>query len=121
MKTFRLYCVALAIDARCDMYLEPCRARCPRHRQAVREEIPVLGYEIDDNRLARSPTDAKLLGLGAVLGWLSPFQRWGLRVFYEILLGEERIAPRSLRSCSVRRTSPPTRNAAVNSVTAPII
>jgi len=113
--------VALAIDARCDMYLEPCRARRPRHRQAVREEIPVLGYEIDDNRLAPSPTDAKLLGLGAVLGWLSPFQRWGLRVFYEILLGEERIAPRSLRSCSVRRTSPPTRNAAVNAVTAPII
>ena len=121
MKTFPLYCVALAIDARCDMYLEPCRARRPRHRQAVREEIPVLGYEIDDNRLAPSPTDAKLLGLGAVLGWLSPFQRWGLRVFYEILLGEERIAPRSLRSCSVRRTSPPTRNAAVNAVTAPII
>ena len=101
MKTFRLYGVAMAIDARCDMYLEPCRARRPRHRQAVREEIPVLGYEIDDNRLAPSPTDAKLLGLGAVLGWLSPFQRWGLRVFYEILLGEERIAPRSLRSCSV--------------------
>jgi hypothetical protein len=121
MKTFRLYCVAMAINARCDMYLEPCRARRPRHRQAVREEIPVLGYEIDDNRLAPSPTDAKLLGLGAVLGWLSPFQRWGLRVFYEILLGEERIAPRSLRSCSVRRTSPPTRNAAVNAVTAPII
>src|ERR1700730_8908634 len=101
MKTFRLYCVPMAIDARCDMYLEPCRARRARHRQAVREEIPVLGYEIDDNRLWPSPTDAKLLRLGAVLGWWSRFPCWGLCIFYEILLGEERIAPRSLRSCSV--------------------
>ena len=101
MKTFRLYRGAMTVDARCDMYLEPCRTRRTRHRQAVRDEIPVLGYEIDDNRLAPSPTDANLLELGAVLGWLSPFQRWGLYIFYEILLGEERIAPRSLRSCSV--------------------
>ena len=101
METFRLYRGAMTVDARCDMYLEPCRTRRTRHRQAVRDEIPVLRYKIDDNRLVPSPTDAKLLGLGAVLGWLSPFQRWGLRVFYEILLGEERIAPKSLRSCSV--------------------
>src|SRR6202048_4426539 len=101
MKTFRLYCVPMASEARCDIDREPCRARRARHRQAVREEIPVLGYEIDDNRLAPSPTDAKLLRLGAVLGGVSTFQRWGLCIFYEILLGEERIAPRSLRSCSV--------------------
>ena len=48
MKSFGLDRRAMAIDPGCDVHLEAGVAGGPRHRQAVRDEIPILGDEIDE-------------------------------------------------------------------------
>ena len=48
MKSFRFDRGAVAIDASRDMHLEAGIAGGARHRQAMGDEIPILGHEIDD-------------------------------------------------------------------------
>ena len=48
MKSFGRDRRAVAIDAGRDMHLEARVAGGARHRQAVRDEVPILGHEIDD-------------------------------------------------------------------------
>ncbi len=50
MKPFRLDRAAVAVDPGGDMHLEARVAGRARHRQAVGDEIPILGHEIDDAR-----------------------------------------------------------------------
>src|SRR5262245_21998930 len=50
LKPFSFDCTTMAINASCDVHLEPRVARRARHRKAVRDEIPVFGYEIDHAR-----------------------------------------------------------------------
>ena len=50
MKPFRFDRGAMAVDAGRDMDLEAGIAGGARHRQAMGDEIPILGHEIDDAR-----------------------------------------------------------------------
>ncbi len=65
MKSFRLDRRAVAIDAGRDMHLEAGVAGGARHRQAMRDEVPVLGHEIDDaarRRLGSAPSRRRCIG-----------------------------------------------------------
>src|SRR5262249_21197449 len=63
-KSFSLDCSAVAVDARCHLYLEARVAGCARHRKTVRDEVPVFGHEIDHAphrpRHCRAPAIATL-------------------------------------------------------------
>ena len=48
VKPFRFNGRAMAVDAGRDMHLEAGIAGGARHRQAMGDEIPILGHEIDD-------------------------------------------------------------------------
>ena len=50
LKPFGLDCRTMAINASCDVHLEARIAGRARHRKPVRDEVPVLGYEIDHAR-----------------------------------------------------------------------
>ncbi len=50
MKPFGLDGGAMAVNAGCDVHLEAGVAGGARHRQAMGDEVPVLGHEIDDAR-----------------------------------------------------------------------
>ena len=56
MKPFRLDGGAMAVDAGRDMHLEARVAGGARHRQAMGDEIPILGHEIDDREAPPSPS-----------------------------------------------------------------
>src|SRR5205823_8775092 len=47
LKPFGLDCRTMAINASCDVHLEARIACRARHRKPMRDEVPVLGYEID--------------------------------------------------------------------------
>ena len=48
MKSFRLDGGGVSIDPGRDVHLEAGVARGARHRQPVRDEVPVFGDEVDD-------------------------------------------------------------------------
>ena len=50
VESFRLDRGAMTVNAGGDMHLEPGIACCARHRQAVGDEVPVLGHEINHAR-----------------------------------------------------------------------
>src|SRR6185369_6462725 len=49
-KTFRFYVFAVPVHSRGHMHLEAGGTRRTRHGQPMRNEIPVLGHQIDDAR-----------------------------------------------------------------------
>ena len=52
MKTFRLDGAPMTVDAGGDVHLEARIARGARHRQAMRDEVPVFGHQIDRRGVA---------------------------------------------------------------------
>jgi hypothetical protein len=64
VKAFRRDRGSVAIDSGRHMDLEAGLARRPCHRQAMRDEIPVLGHEIDDARLAFACGGRRWVGCG---------------------------------------------------------
>ena len=56
MKPFRLDCLAVPINAGGNMHLEAGLARRTGHGQSVRNEVPVLGNQIEDAPPLQSST-----------------------------------------------------------------